>query len=58
MVIMLLMLFRYALGSLKINEQTFPSVEDIIKYHLREELLLYSAGVPMGSTKLTDSPPK
>ncbi|KAK0164923.1 hypothetical protein PV328_003489 [Microctonus aethiopoides] len=49
---------RYALGSLKTNEQTFPSVEDIIKYHLREELLLYSTGVPMGSTKLTDSPPK
>ncbi|KAK0098368.1 hypothetical protein PV326_009121, partial [Microctonus aethiopoides] len=48
---------RYALGSLKTNEQTFPSVEDIIKYHLREELLLYSTGVPMGSTKLTDSPP-
>ncbi|KZC05897.1 Lymphocyte cytosolic protein 2 [Dufourea novaeangliae] len=49
---------RYALGFAKVNEQSFSSVEDIVMFYTREELVLHSGGVNMGSTKLTDTPPK
>ncbi|KOC71035.1 Lymphocyte cytosolic protein 2 [Habropoda laboriosa] len=49
---------RYALGSAKANEQSFTNVEEIVMFHKREELVLHSGGVKIGSTKLTDSPPK
>ncbi|XP_076240220.1 uncharacterized protein LOC143182834 [Calliopsis andreniformis] len=49
---------RYALGFAKANEQSFSSVEEIVTFYMREELLLHSGGMQMGSTKLTDTPPK
>ncbi|XP_029034690.2 lymphocyte cytosolic protein 2-like [Osmia bicornis bicornis] len=49
---------RYALGSAKANEQSFSSVEEIVMFYSREELVLHSGGVQMGSTKLTDTPGK
>nr|XP_012136281.1 PREDICTED: lymphocyte cytosolic protein 2-like isoform X2 [Megachile rotundata] len=49
---------RYALGSAKVNEQSFSSVEEIVMFYSREELVLHSGGVQMGSTKLTDTPAK
>ncbi|CAK9795404.1 Lymphocyte cytosolic protein 2 [Anthophora plagiata] len=49
---------RYALGSVKANEQSFSNVEEIVMFYKREELVLHSGGVKIGSTKLTDSPPK
>ncbi|XP_043266179.1 lymphocyte cytosolic protein 2-like [Colletes gigas] len=49
---------RYALGSAKTKEQSFSSVEEIVVFYTREELVLHSNGVQMGSTKLTDTPPK
>ncbi|XP_053976908.1 lymphocyte cytosolic protein 2-like isoform X1 [Hylaeus volcanicus] len=49
---------RYALGSAKTNEQSFSSVEEIVMFYTREGLVLHSNGVQMGSTKLTDTPPK
>ncbi|XP_076166150.1 uncharacterized protein LOC143146050 isoform X2 [Ptiloglossa arizonensis] len=50
---------RYALGSAKTNEQSFSSVEEIVMFYTREELVLtHSSGVQMGSTKLTDTPSK
>ncbi|XP_034950000.1 uncharacterized protein [Chelonus insularis] len=49
---------RFALGSPKLNEKTFINVDEIITYYSKEELILYSSGKQMGSTKLTDSPPK
>ncbi|CAK9808158.1 Lymphocyte cytosolic protein 2 [Anthophora quadrimaculata] len=49
---------RYALGSAKANEQSFSNVEEIVMFYKREELVLHSGGVKIGSTKLTDSPPK
>lgn len=49
---------RYALGSAKVNEQSFSNVEEIVMFYTREELVLHSGGVEMGSTKLTDTPPK
>ncbi|XP_043269038.1 lymphocyte cytosolic protein 2-like [Venturia canescens] len=49
---------RYALGSAKINEQSFSCVEEIVRFYSREELMLHSGGVQAGSTKLTDTPPK
>ncbi|XP_018370856.1 PREDICTED: lymphocyte cytosolic protein 2-like isoform X2 [Trachymyrmex cornetzi] len=49
---------RYALGSAKVNELSFSTVEEIIVFHMKEELMLYSGGVQTGSTKLTDTPPK
>ncbi|XP_076758626.1 uncharacterized protein LOC143427973 [Xylocopa sonorina] len=49
---------RYALGSAKVNEQSFSSIEEIVMFYSRAELLLHSGGVEMGSTKLTDTPPK
>lgn len=49
---------RYALGSAKVNEESFSSVEEIVMFYMREELVLQSSGVEMGSTKLTDTPAK
>ncbi|XP_057340680.1 lymphocyte cytosolic protein 2-like [Microplitis mediator] len=49
---------RFALGSLKADEQTFTNVEDIIKFYSKEELVLYSGGVQMGRTRLIDTPTK
>ncbi|XP_011871654.1 PREDICTED: lymphocyte cytosolic protein 2-like isoform X2 [Vollenhovia emeryi] len=49
---------RYALGSAKVNELSFSSVEEIVAFYMTEELMLYSGGAPTGSTKLTDTPPK
>ncbi|XP_068977905.1 uncharacterized protein [Bombus flavifrons] len=49
---------RYALGSAKVNEKSFSNVEEIVMFYTREELVLHSGGVEMGSTKLTDTPPK
>ncbi|KAK9293917.1 hypothetical protein QLX08_011301 [Tetragonisca angustula] len=49
---------RYALGSAKVNEKSFSNVEEIVMFYTREELVLHSGGVEMGSTKLTDTPSK
>ncbi|XP_012523924.1 lymphocyte cytosolic protein 2 isoform X2 [Monomorium pharaonis] len=49
---------RYALGTLKVNERSFSTVEEIVSFYVKEELMLYSGGVPTGSTRLTDTPPK
>ncbi|CAG5077394.1 Similar to Lcp2: Lymphocyte cytosolic protein 2 (Mus musculus) [Cotesia congregata] len=49
---------RYALGSLKADEQTFATVEEIVKFYSKEELVLYSGGIQMGRTRLTDTPSK
>ncbi|XP_017878154.1 lymphocyte cytosolic protein 2-like [Ceratina calcarata] len=49
---------RYALGSAKVNEQSFSSVEEIVAFYMKEELVLHSGGMEMGSTRLTDTPPK
>ncbi|XP_015188847.1 PREDICTED: uncharacterized protein LOC107072992 isoform X5 [Polistes dominula] len=49
---------RYALGSPKLNEQSFSSVEEIVTCYTKEELVLYTGGVQTGSTKLTDTPSK
>ncbi|XP_043521024.1 lymphocyte cytosolic protein 2-like isoform X2 [Frieseomelitta varia] len=49
---------RYALGSAKVNEKSFSNVEEIVMFYTREELVLHSGGVEMGSTKLTDTPAK
>lgn len=40
------------------NEQSFTNVEEIVMFYTREDLLLCSGDVIMGSTKLTDTPPK
>ncbi|XP_011697508.1 PREDICTED: lymphocyte cytosolic protein 2-like [Wasmannia auropunctata] len=49
---------RYALGTAKVNELSFSTVEEIVTFHMKEELMLHSGGVPTGSTRLTDTPPK
>ncbi|XP_033219902.1 lymphocyte cytosolic protein 2-like [Belonocnema kinseyi] len=49
---------RFALGSAKVNEQSFATIEEIVPYYTREELFLYTGGILMGSAKLTDTPPK
>ncbi|XP_011142150.2 lymphocyte cytosolic protein 2 isoform X2 [Harpegnathos saltator] len=49
---------RYALGSAKMNEQSFSTVEEIVAFYMREELVLHTGGMQTGSTKLTDTPPK
>ncbi|XP_051164439.1 lymphocyte cytosolic protein 2-like isoform X2 [Leptopilina boulardi] len=49
---------RFALGSEKVNEQSFASVEEIVPFYSREELFLYTGGMQMGSTKLSDTPLK
>ncbi|XP_066586182.1 lymphocyte cytosolic protein 2-like [Prorops nasuta] len=49
---------RFALGTVKVNERSFASVEEMVSFYSREELFLNSGGVPTGKTKLTDSPPK
>ncbi|KAL0114231.1 hypothetical protein PUN28_011497 [Cardiocondyla obscurior] len=49
---------RYALGSAKVNEPSFSTVEEIVMFYMKEELMLHSGGVPTGSTRLTDTPPK
>jgi len=51
-------LFRYALGSAKVNELSFSTIEEIVMFYMNEELMLHSGGVLTGSTKLTDTPPK
>lgn len=51
-------LFRYALGSAKVNELSFLTVEEIVAFYMKEELMLHSGGVQTGSTRLTDTPPK
>jgi hypothetical protein len=51
-------LFRYALGSVKVNELSFSTIEEIVTFYMKEELMLYSGGFPTGSTRLTDTPPK
>ncbi|XP_076650409.1 uncharacterized protein LOC143357727 [Halictus rubicundus] len=48
----------YALGSAKVNEQCFASVEEIVMFYSREELVLHSGGGEVGRTKLADTPPK
>lgn len=50
--------FRYALGSPKVDEKNFSSIEEMVAFHKNEELILHSDGVQTGSTRLTDSPPK
>ncbi|KAK2577070.1 hypothetical protein KPH14_005883 [Odynerus spinipes] len=45
---------RYALGSAKVNEQSFSSVEEIVTFYMNEELVLHTGDI----TKLTDTPPK
>lgn len=45
---------RYALGSAKLNEQSFSSVEEIVTFYTNEELVLHTGEV----TKLTETPPK
>ncbi|XP_043493799.1 putative uncharacterized protein DDB_G0294196 isoform X2 [Polistes fuscatus] len=47
---------RYALGSEKLNEQSFSSIEEIVTCYTKTELVLYTGGVQTGSTKLTDTP--
>ncbi|XP_011499375.1 PREDICTED: uncharacterized protein LOC105363369 [Ceratosolen solmsi marchali] len=49
---------RYALGSSKPNEQSFASIDEIIPFYKRENLVLYTGGVQTGSTKLSDTPLK
>lgn len=49
---------RYALGSAKVNELSFLTVEEIVAFYMKEELMLHSGGVQTGSTRLTDTPPK
>ncbi|XP_020294761.1 lymphocyte cytosolic protein 2-like isoform X2 [Pseudomyrmex gracilis] len=49
---------RYALGSQKVGELFFSTIEEIITYHMKHELMLESGGVPIGSTILTDTPSK
>ncbi|KAL6262959.1 hypothetical protein P5V15_005747 [Pogonomyrmex californicus] len=49
---------RYALGFPKVNEISFSTVEEIVPFYMKEELMLYSNGVLVGSTRLTDTPPK
>ncbi|XP_044593740.1 uncharacterized protein LOC123271461 isoform X2 [Cotesia glomerata] len=49
---------RYALGSLKADEQTFATVEEIVKFYSKDELVLYSGGIQMGRTRLADTPSK
>ncbi|XP_046832240.1 uncharacterized protein LOC124430135 isoform X1 [Vespa crabro] len=49
---------RYALGSVKVNETSFSSVEEIVTCYMKEELVLYTGGVQTGSTKLTGTPLK
>nr|XP_031825731.1 B-cell linker protein-like isoform X2 [Nomia melanderi] len=49
---------RFALGSEKVNELSFANVEEIVMFHTRKELILHSDGGELGSTKLTDTPPK
>ncbi|EFN64538.1 Lymphocyte cytosolic protein 2 [Camponotus floridanus] len=49
---------RYALGSAKVNELSFSTIDEIVAFYLKEELMLYSGGVQIGSTRLTDTPPK
>ncbi|XP_032675247.1 B-cell linker protein-like isoform X2 [Odontomachus brunneus] len=49
---------RYALGSPKVNEQSFSTIEEIVTFYMKEELVLYTSGMQTGSTKLTDTPPK
>lgn len=45
---------RYALGSPKLNEPSFSSVEEIVTFYTNEILLLDTGEV----TKLTETPPK
>ncbi|XP_033324955.2 uncharacterized protein LOC117219714 isoform X1 [Megalopta genalis] len=47
----------YALGSAKVNEPSFASVDEIVMFYTREELVLHGGG-ELGRTKLTDTPPK
>ncbi|XP_078033345.1 uncharacterized protein LOC144468070 [Augochlora pura] len=47
----------YALGSAKVNEQSFSSVDEIVTFYTREELVLHGGG-ELGRTRLTDTPPK
>ncbi|KAG7200813.1 hypothetical protein KM043_003184 [Ampulex compressa] len=49
---------RYALGSAKVDELSFSSVEEIVNFHMRKEIVLYTNGAETGSTRLTDTPPK
>lgn len=49
---------RYALGSAKVGELSFTSVEEMVEFYMREELALQTGGVDTGSTKLTNTPPK
>nr|XP_012223091.1 PREDICTED: lymphocyte cytosolic protein 2-like isoform X1 [Linepithema humile] len=49
---------RYALGSPKVDEKNFSSIEEMVAFHKNEELILHSDGIQTGSTRLTDSPPK
>ncbi|KAL6445839.1 hypothetical protein ACFW04_000922 [Cataglyphis niger] len=49
---------RYALGTAKVNELSFSTIDEIVAFYMKEELMLYSGGMQIGSTKLTDTPPK
>ncbi|XP_029671428.1 B-cell linker protein-like isoform X1 [Formica exsecta] len=49
---------RYALGTAKVNELSFSTIDEIVAFYMKEELMLYSSGMQIGSTKLTETPPK
>ncbi|RWS17136.1 B-cell linker protein-like protein [Dinothrombium tinctorium] len=47
----------YALGKRKEREKTFKTVQDLIKYHQNEPILLTTKGQAAGMTKLVITPP-
>lgn len=47
---------KYALGTEKINEQSFDSIEEMVTNYQSEKLVLYSAGERAGKVLLTSSP--
>ncbi|XP_049956007.1 uncharacterized protein DDB_G0284459-like [Schistocerca serialis cubense] len=47
---------KYALGTEKINEQSFDSIEEMVTNYQSEKLVLYSAGERAGKVLLTNSP--
>ncbi|XP_014212171.1 cytokine-dependent hematopoietic cell linker-like [Copidosoma floridanum] len=49
---------KYALGTPKSEEQAFDSIDDIVPHFKSESLILFSGGVEMGCTMLTDTPSK
>ncbi|KAL1124113.1 hypothetical protein AAG570_001883 [Ranatra chinensis] len=47
-----------ALGVRKQNERTFQNIEDLIYFHEKEELIMFSAGEESGKTVLSSTPVK